>query len=469
MSDKRKPKAGKNKKGAETRKKTKSAPKTKSISDGTQSQPNIIVIWADNMGWADLSSYGCPYYKTPHLDGLAKRGTRFVNAYASAPMCTPSRVGFLTGRYPGRCRIGVQETLGLPSVVGDKIGLPEDHPTVPSLLQEAGYDTALVGKWHCGHLPTYSPLKSGFEEYFGHKTGSIDYFRHVDGSGAPDLWEGDELIKTDGYATKLFSERAVEFVKRPRSKPFFLTLWYNAPHWPWEGPDDKYLSDEIAGYDSHRTWIETGTSDNYAEVVKSMDAGIGSVLKALEEKGLDKNTLVIFSSDQGGDEMAYFGPYRRGRLHEGGIKVPLIMSWPGVVLRNHVSEQVNIHFDISATILSMAGTKPDPNYPTDGDDLSKVFQDKKKEYPRKLFWRHSGNPRPGIPFQKAMRDGKWKYLKVGKQEFLYDLSKDINEANDLKERYPKKFAAYRKEYRKWESKMLPYDKEQKDFKRVVFK
>ena len=442
---------------------------TPHAADGGQKRPNVILIWADNIGWGDLSVYGCPYYKTPHLDGLADEGTRFNNAYACAAMCTPSRIGFLTGRYPGRIPIGIQETLGTQAAVGDKIGLPEDHPTVPSLLRDGGYETALVGKWHCGYLPTFGPLKSGFDEFVGFRGGSIDYFRFVSPTGEVDCWENDTPIEPDGYATTMFSERAVEFVKRPRDNPFFLCLWYNAPHWPWEGPDDQDLSDEIAGYDSHRTWIETGTAENYAEVVKSMDAGIGTILAALKEAGLEDDTLVIFSADQGGDEMAYMGPYRRGRLHDGGIKVPLIVRWPDVVRSGHVSNHNVFGLDLSATILSAADVTPAPDYPFDGIDLLPHLQGEDEEFRRSLYWRHAGNPRPGIPIQRALRAGNWKYLKVGKHEFLFDLATDINEANDLKDTYPEQFETLRTEYQAWESQMLRYDKEDKDFERVVFK
>jgi len=435
---------------------------------GQSKKPNVVLIWADNMGWADLSVYGCPYYETPHLDALAKQGTWFDNAYACAAMCTPSRVGFLSGRYPSRLPIGIQEPLGTPKVVGDKIGMPPEHPTVASLLQADGYDTALIGKWHCGHLPAFGPLKSGFDEFFGFRGGSIDYFRFVNPNDAHDLWEDDEPVEMEGYSTELFSERSIEFVKRDRDNPFFLCLWYNAPHWPWEGPEDKDLSEEVKGSDSHRTWIETGTAENYAEVVKSLDAGVGSIMNALEEKGLEKDTLFIFSSDQGGDEMAYMGPYRRGRLHDGGIKVPLIVRWPGVVRENHLSHHKVIGLDLSATILSAAGVAPSPDFPLDGIDLLSHLAGDDSEMERNLFWRHAGNPRPGIPIQKALRCGNWKYLKVGKREFLFDLSTDINEANDLKEQHPDVFAKMQADYAEWELQMLRYDKEDKNFERVVF-
>ena len=248
-----------------------------------------------------------------------------------------------------------------------------------------------------------------------------------------------------------------------------LCLSYNAPHWPWEGPRDKDLSDEIAGHDSQRTWLETGTAENYAEVMWSLDAGVGSVLQALKDAKLARNTLVFFCGDQGGDEMSYLAHLRRGRLHEGGIRVPLIISWPGVVPPNRESAQVVTGLDLSATILSVAKVKPHSDYPLDGDDLLLILLNKKKTYPRKIFWRHSGNPRPGIPFQCALRDGDWKYLRVGKEEYLFDLATDEGETKDLKKKYSKKLAELRTAYQRWEAEMLPYDKEAKDFKRVVFR
>lgn len=439
--------------------------------DGERTLPNVILFLADNMGCEDLSVYGCRYYKTPHLDALARTGTRFTNAYACAPMCTPSRVGLLTGRYPGRLQIGIQETLPSPSIAGDRIqiGLSEEVPTVASLLRDAGYETALIGKWHCGHLPLYSPLKSGFNEYFGNKTGSIDYFRHVDSTGQPDLWEGDERVSRKGYATELYSERAVEFIRRKRERPYFLCLWFNAPHWPWEGPKDKYLSDEIAGSDSHRTWIETGTAENYTAVVQSLDEGVGAVVKAVRKARNENNTLIMFSSDQGGDEMSHIGQLRRGRLHEAGIKVPLIASWPSVIRRNHVSRQIVVGFDVTATILAAAKASPKIDHPLDGESLIPITQGTKTTQGRPLFWRHWGNPRPGIPLQRALRLGNWKYLKVESEEYIFDLSIDPAETKDLKRRYPAKLKELRKAYRAWEAQMLPYDKAERSFRRVVFR
>jgi arylsulfatase A-like enzyme len=267
---------------------------------GQQDNPNIVFILTDNQGWGDLGIYGCPYFKTPRIDGLARQGLRFTHAYASAPMCTSSRDAMYTGRFPGRNAIGIREPLAMASLIGDKVGLSPDEPTIVSLLKARGYESALVGKWHLGHLPSYSPLKTGFDEHFGQKSGSIDYFRHTDGGGNPDLWENDQPVDRRGEnITDLYSSRAIEFIRRPRSRPFLLCLFYNAPHWPYEGPNDKALSDSLAGKDSQRNWIETGTAENYAAVMEALDAGVGRVLDALKEAGLQGNTLVIFMSDQG--------------------------------------------------------------------------------------------------------------------------------------------------------------------------
>lgn len=420
-------------------------------------QPNVLFILTDNQGWGDLGVYGNPYYETPHLDNLARQGMLFRRAYASAPMCTPSRDALYTGRYPGRNAIGIREPLAMASVIGDKVGLSADEPTIVSLLKARGYATALVGKWHCGHLPTYSPLKIGFDEHFGNKSGSMDYFRHVDAGGFPDMWENDKLVDCTGqYVTDLYSDRAIEFIRRPRANPFFLCLFYTAPHWPWEGPNDKALSDSLKGKDNQRNWIETGTSENYAAVMQSLDAGVGRVLAALKDSGQAENTLVIFVSDQGGDELAHAAHFRRGRLHENGIRVPQMISWPGVIPANQVSDQVVVGMDISATILQAAGAQPDPRYPLDGEDLMPVLQGRKPLYDRKLFWRHHGFPRPGIPEQGAHLSGHWKYYVSGEHERLYDLATDESEIHDRKDSDRAIFQQLQGEYRRWAAQMLPY-------------
>lgn len=420
-------------------------------------KPNILFILTDNQGWGDMSCYGNPYFRTPHLDKLAREGILFRRAYASAPMCTPSRDALYTGRFPGRNQIGIREPLAMRSIIGDKVGISPDEPTIVSLLKKQGYDTALVGKWHCGHLPTYSPLKIGFDEHFGNKSGSVDYFRHCDAAGNPDLWENDRIIdRTGEYLTDLYSNRAIDYLRRKRDNPFLLCLFYNAPHWPWEGPKDKALSDSLKGKDNQRNWLETGTSENYAAVMEALDAGVGRVLAALKETGQEDNTLVIFVSDQGGDEFAHPGPFRRGRLHENGIRVPQLLRWPGVIPAGQVTEQVVVGMDLSATILKVAGAEPHPDWPLDGEDLMPVLTGKKPLYERKLFWRHHGFPRPGIPEQGAHLSGLWKYYRSGEYERLYDLATDDHEVRDLKDEKPEIFRRLKAEYERFAAEMLPY-------------
>ena len=204
-------------------------------------QPNILFILTDDLGWGDLSIDGQTNYQTPNLDQLAREGTRFTNAYAAQTVCTPTRIGFFTGRYPARLPVGLQEPLAYIQQVGDSVGLSPEHPTIASLLKANDYETALVGKWHGGYLPSYSPLKSGFDEFFGNYSGGIDYFSHKDPNENLDFYEGEEPVERTGYATDLYTERAVEFIKRPRNSPFYLSLHYTAPHWPWEGPEDEEL------------------------------------------------------------------------------------------------------------------------------------------------------------------------------------------------------------------------------------
>ena len=261
----------------------------------------------DDLGWGDLSIDGQTNYQTSHLDKLAQEGIRFTQAYSASPVCTPTRVSFFTGRYPGRIPLGNQEPLASVQQIGNTVGLPPEHPTIASLLKANGYETALVGKWHCGYLPKYSPLKSGFDEFFGNFSGAIDYFRHVDTSGEPDLWEAEVPIEEIGYVTDLFSQRAIDFLKKPHERPFYLSLHYTAPHWPWEGPNDIELSKALIGQDNLQNWVNTGTAESYAAVMESLDNGIGRVLQALNEAGITDNTIVIFASDNGGEKFSNFG------------------------------------------------------------------------------------------------------------------------------------------------------------------
>jgi arylsulfatase A-like enzyme len=415
------------------------------------SRPNIVFILADDMGWADLSCYGRPDYKTPNIDRLALEGLRFTNAYSAAPVCTPTRVGWITGRYPARLPVGLEEPIQERSVLGDKVkivGVPHEQPTLPSLIKKAGYATALVGKWHLGYLPDFGPLQYGFDEYFGIMSGAGDYFTHKDMSGAPDLFEGEVPVKRAGYLTDLLTQRTVDYLNRQHTTPFYLSLHYTAPHWPWEGPNDAAVSKSLKG--GHDGFVSGGSLKTYAEIVRSLDDGVGRVLETLRSTGLDRNTLVIFTSDNGGERFSYNWPFTGQKLdlHEGGIRVPAIVRWPGITAPASKTEQAIITMDWSATMLAAAGGAPDARFPFDGIDLRLVLSSKKGVFDRTFFWRTKR--------QGAVRSGRWKYIRDGKNDFLYDLSIDEREQANFADTRGNKLASLRADYQKWESGMAVY-------------
>ncbi|MBD2771741.1 sulfatase [Iningainema tapete] len=421
-----------------------------------QKRPNVLFILTDDLGWGDIGIYG-QEYQTPNLDQLAREGTRFTNAYSAQTVCTPTRIGFFTGRYPARLPVGLQEPLANSRQIGDSVGLPPEVPTIASLLKANGYETALVGKWHSGYLPTYGPLKSGYDEFFGNYSGAIDYFTHKDGSGTPDFYEGEEPVEISGYATDLYTERAIEFITRERDRPFYLSLHYNAPHWPWEGPEDEELSRTFYNVNN---FTAGGSRQTYAAILKSLDDGVGRVLQALKESGQADNTIVIFTSDNGGERYSDLGPFqgRKGILYEGGLRVPAFIRWPRVIQPNQVSNQPIITFDWTATLLAATGTSSDPNYPLDGQNLLPLLQRRKPVNKRTLFWRYKSNLAGSSPgqLQAAVRSGDWKYLRLGENEYLFNLANDEGEQTDLKNDYPKVLRQLRERFGQWDAQVLPY-------------
>src|SRR5687767_7252322 len=359
----------------------------------TRRRPNILFILADDLGYGDLSCYGRPDYQTPNLDRLASQGVRFLNAYAASPLCTPTRCAFITGRYPARTRVGLEEPLHEKRAMGEKaltIGLPSEHPTVASLLKGSGYDTALIGKWHLGYLPNFGPTKSGFDEFYGIMSGAADFFTQKDMVGDLDFYEGEVPVERIGYMTDLLTRRAIEYISKRRKvgseRPFYLSLHYTAPHWPWEGPHDRPPDPELRGPVAFRAG---GSLKTYGEMMKSLDDGIGQVLNALSRAGLARDTLVIFTSDNGGERFSYNWPFsfQKFDLHEGGTRVPAMVRWPGVIPAGRVTDHAAITMDWTATILTVTGTAPDASYPLDGVDLMPVCKGKQPTDDRALFWR----------------------------------------------------------------------------------
>ena len=419
-------------------------------------RPNVLFILADDLGYGDLSCYGRPDYRTPVLDAFAKQGVKFTDNYAAAPVCTPTRCAYITGRYPQRLPVGLEEPLKSSSA--DDVGLPPSHPTIASLLKGNGYETALIGKWHLGWKPEFGPNRHGFDEFFGILSGAADYFTHraSDGrngertaGGTPDLWENLTPVERVGYLTDLLSDKAVEIIARPRTKPFFLSLQYNAPHSPWEGPEDEAIR-----HDEHGPgpMIEGGSPKIYGSMVKSMDAGIGRVLKALERARLERDTLVIFTSDNGGERYSFNWPFsfQKMYLYEGGTRVPAIVRWTGKIRAGQVTAQAAITMDWTATILAATGTAPDPAYPLDGENLLPVCTGERAAHDRELFWRITGFD--------AARVGTWKYLKDQGGEYLFDLSSDPGEKANVRRKNPDTFERLKLQYLIWHAQMLPMPK-----------
>jgi arylsulfatase A-like enzyme len=414
---------------------------------GGSARPNFIFILADDLGFADLGCYGCQFESSPNLDQMAREGLRFTNGYANSGVCSPSRFAIATGRYQHRLRGGWDEPLRgartsstpLSDAVAD-YGLPPEHPTMASLLRDAGYRTALVGKWHLGDLPRFGPLQSGYDEFFGIRGGAADYFKHS--SRGPDLWRNNERIEQPGYLTDLLSEEAVAFVRRQdASKPFLLSLHYNAPHWPWETRDDEAESQRISAI----THLDGGSVHTYVRMIHHMDEGIGRVLGAVEEAGLRDNTLVVFTSDNGGERFSNSYPLegRKMDLLEGGIRVPNIVRWPSRLPAGETTDRVAIGMDWLPTFLAAAGVSPDPAYPPDGIDLFGP------EVERNLYWRMVFRD------QKAVLSGTWKYLSIEGNEFLFDLSRDARERANMRFREPGKFEELRAAFETWSASMPP--------------
>jgi len=402
-------------------------------------KPNFVFILADDLGYADLHCYGGRAHCSPNLDKLATEGLRFTNGYANSSVCSPSRLAIATGRYQHRLRGGFDEPI---ASVSPELGLPPDHPTMASLLRDAGYATALVGKWHLGSLPWFGPLASGYDEFFGHRTGAVDFFTHC-GFGGHDLWEGDEEVSRDGYLTDLLTDRAIDFLRRQsKDRPFLLSLHYNAPHWPWETRDDERESRRIGRKLAH---LDGGSVKTYLEMIRIMDEGIGRVLATLDELGATENTLVVFLSDNGGERFSDHYPLvgKKMDLLEGGIRVPYIVRWPAKLPAGKTYDRLAIGMDWTPTFLAAAGASAHPAYPLDGVDLFGP------EVERNLYWRMVYRN------QKAVRSGIWKYLSIDGAEFLFDLSRDVRERANMRYREPAKFQELRTAYFEWDASMPP--------------
>jgi arylsulfatase B len=404
----------------------------------TKSLPNIVYIMSDDQGWKDVGYHGSDI-NTPNIDELAKGGVRLEQFYAQ-PMCTPSRAALMTGRYP--FRYGLQ-TAVIPSA--SKYGLPTDEWILPQLLKEAGYYTAIIGKWHLGHGDRkYWPRQRGFDYQYGPVLGEIDYFTHS-AHGTTDWYRDNRLIKEEGYATTLLGNDAVKLIDAHDPKtPLFLYLTFTAPHSPYQAPQ-QYLDEYKHIADPSRR--------AYAAMITAMDDQIGRVVVALDERKMRDNTLIIFQSDNGGPRSAQFtgeidmskstipadnGPYRdgKGSLYEGGTRVVALANWPGHLKPGSVINQPIHMVDMYPTLAGLADAPLGKNKPLDGMNVWSVISEGEPS-PRHEVVYNIG------PFFAAVREGDWKLVwktTLPSKVELFDLAQDPSEQTNLADKNPQKVA-----------------------------
>ena len=431
-------------------------------------RPNIVFILADDLGWGDVGVYGSLHNSTPNIDRIAAEGVRFTHGYSGSATCSPTRFSLYTGRFPGRLPGGLQEPI---AVRAEHTGIPAGHPTLPSLLKDAGYETAMFGKWHCGYLPWFSPLRIGFETFFGNLDGAMDYFSHIDTAGNPDLYEGETPVEEVGYYTHLVSRRASDFI-RARSgsdAPFYLQVNYTAPHWPWEGPEDEETSAKVTAAMAQDPltalfhW-EGGSLETYRSMVAALDEGVGQVLDAISAAGLTDDTIVVFTSDNGGERYAFLWPFvgEKGDLEEGGIRVPLIVRWPAALPAGRATDVPAVTMDLTATLLDAGGTAAATDYPLDGVSLLPWLLEGAPAPERDLLWRtaEQGAIRRG-PF-KLLYDRTAKPLWGGEfggdgpRARLFDVTVDGREKADLSGEHPDLTAELLDRWLQFDAELLPY-------------
>ena len=393
-------------------------------------RPNVVLIVTDDVGYGDFGSYGALDVRTPNIDSLARDGTKFTDFYAS-PQCTPTRASLITGRY--QQRYSLERALSSRTTPAADQGLAASGRSLPQLLKSNGYATGLIGKWHLGYKPEFSPNAHGFDYFFGFKSGYIDYYEHTDSDGNPDLFENATPVNARGYMTDLITEHAVNFLDRSAGRPIFLEVTYNAAHWPFQVPDHPSVAPRHGQF-LEPTAIDPGTREDYVKILERADEGVGRILAALDRLRLSGNTLVIFTNDNGGEWLSRNAPlfHRKDTLWEGGIRVPLIVRWTGHVPAGQISHQVGIFMDLTATILAATRTNVPADALLEGRDLMPIIEGRAPELERTLFFRIA----TALRQQRAVRQGEWKLLVDGDDTLLFNLTQDIGERNDVIQQHP---------------------------------
>ncbi len=428
-------------------------------------RPNIVFLLADDLGYADLGCYGAKDIRTPHIDRLARAGVRFTQFYSNGPECTPTRTALLTGRYQQRvggleCAIGTGNVGRYDDAIrlaaAHDLGLPASELTISRLLKSAGYATALCGKWHLGYEDKFAPSHHGFDHAFYCLGGGMDYFHHVEDPPdcRPVLRVNGAPVKRPGYFTDLVADEAARFLRGQAGKPFFLYVPFTAPHSPFQGPGDEQAAPLPAG---SPLWKQGQAPPRvYAAMIERMDDAVGKILAVLEEKGIARNTLVIFKSDNGGTASARPAGLRgiKGSAFEGGIRVPCIARWPGALPAGAVCKHPALTLDLTASMARAAGVAPPKLRPFDGVDILRAVNDLDPPK-RALFWRG----RRGDRTWRAVREGALKYVSRAddgeREEYLFDIERDPGEQNNLLAAQSDDAARLKRLLAAWEKEVKP--------------
>lgn len=422
--------------------------------------PNIIIILADDLGYGDLGGYYGGQSKTPNLNRLAMEGMIFTDFHSNGPMCSPTRASLLTGRYPQRLNVETAQRNVLDSPQN------QDEITMAEYLRNAGYSTGIIGKWHLGRPQEGNPVKFGFDRFVGYYGGDLDYFSKIDRYGIKDWWYNENLLEEEGYVTELITKHSIEFIKEHKNNPFFLYISHCAIHFPWQGPEDNdlWIRNEGVDYTSSvpgpASKLGPHPPENIPAVLYSMieelDRSVGRIIETVRELDIEQNTLVFFTSDNGGylnygDDtwpiVGSNGPLRgqKSQLYEGGHRVPAIAWWPDHIPALSASDETIMTMDLLPTVLDLLKIKllPEgsPNF-IDGVSILPLLIKGEDLEPRTCFWR--------IGTQKAVRYGPWKLIMEDKFVNLYNLETDIGETTHLTDQYPEKVDELKKRLVSWE-------------------
>ena len=415
-------------------------------------RPNIVLVVADDLGYGDLACYGSQVNETPHVDSLAATGVRFTDFHSAGPMCSPTRAAMLTGQY--QQRLGQLFDAAIDGRRDRNRGLPHAALTVAELMQKHGYATACFGKWHLGYVPPWLPPSHGFDVFRGLGSGDGDFHTHIDRSGNADWWYNNELSPEEGYTTELITKHSVQFIREHQDRPFFLYVPHLGIHFPWQGPNDPPHRRLGVSYHQDKWGIipdRDNVSPHVKAMVESVDDSVGKIVAALHETQLTGNTLVVFTSDNGGyltyapdfRNISSNGPFRgqKTQLYEGGHRVPTIISWPGKI-QAAVSSQLGHSADLMPTFAAQAGIAHD-EFQTDGVDLSPVLLQSGEVPDRELYWRAHED--------RAVRQGPWKLCFTATRTELFNLDNDPSETTNVAAQHPPVVTRLREAWQRWEN------------------